>query len=73
MGVFDESICDCCVCPMQCVLEQLIGIPNLAIRTRNLSSVDFSLQLIELKILLLLLIWGIFQFVIFPGFALVVQ
>ncbi|WP_162037034.1 hypothetical protein [Chengkuizengella sediminis] len=25
MGVFDESICDCCVCPMQCVLEQLIG------------------------------------------------
>ncbi|NBI29004.1 hypothetical protein [Chengkuizengella marina] len=25
MGVFDESICDCCVCPMQCVLEQLEG------------------------------------------------
>ncbi|MDP5275654.1 hypothetical protein [Chengkuizengella axinellae] len=23
MGVFDESICDCCVCPMQCVLDQL--------------------------------------------------
>ncbi|MDP5273236.1 hypothetical protein [Chengkuizengella axinellae] len=25
MGVFDESICNCCVCPMQCVLEQLVG------------------------------------------------
>ncbi|NDI33586.1 hypothetical protein [Chengkuizengella sediminis] len=25
MGHFDESICDCCVCPMQCVLKQLIG------------------------------------------------
>ncbi|MDP5273242.1 hypothetical protein [Chengkuizengella axinellae] len=25
MGVFDESKCDCCVCPMQCVLEQLVG------------------------------------------------
>ncbi|MDP5273238.1 hypothetical protein [Chengkuizengella axinellae] len=25
MGVFDESICDCCVCPMQCVLDKLIG------------------------------------------------
>ncbi|NDI33610.1 hypothetical protein [Chengkuizengella sediminis] len=24
MGVFDESKCDCCICPMQCVLEQLI-------------------------------------------------
>ncbi|MFS1513393.1 hypothetical protein VQL36_13245 [Chengkuizengella sp. SCS-71B] len=24
MGVFDKSICDCCVCPMQCALEQLI-------------------------------------------------
>ncbi|MDP5272666.1 hypothetical protein [Chengkuizengella axinellae] len=25
MGVFDESKCDCCVCPMQCVLEQLVN------------------------------------------------
>lgn len=25
MGFFDESICDCCVCPMQYVLEQLAG------------------------------------------------
>ncbi|MFS1512549.1 hypothetical protein VQL36_08950 [Chengkuizengella sp. SCS-71B] len=24
MGVFDESICDCCVCPMQCVLKELM-------------------------------------------------
>ncbi|NDI35645.1 hypothetical protein [Chengkuizengella sediminis] len=23
MGVFDKTICDCCVCPMQCVLEAL--------------------------------------------------
>ncbi|NDI33592.1 hypothetical protein [Chengkuizengella sediminis] len=26
MGVFDKSFCDCCVCPMQCVLEQLVGV-----------------------------------------------
>ncbi|NBI28338.1 hypothetical protein [Chengkuizengella marina] len=25
MGVFDESKCNCCVCPMQCILEQLKG------------------------------------------------
>ncbi|MFS1512553.1 hypothetical protein VQL36_08970 [Chengkuizengella sp. SCS-71B] len=25
MGVFDKSRCDCCVCPMQCVLEQVVG------------------------------------------------
>ncbi|MFS1513970.1 hypothetical protein VQL36_16225 [Chengkuizengella sp. SCS-71B] len=25
MGHFDESICNCCVCPMQCVLKQFIG------------------------------------------------
>ena len=25
MGHFDETICNCCVCPMQCVLEQLVG------------------------------------------------
>ncbi|NBI28224.1 hypothetical protein [Chengkuizengella marina] len=25
MGVFNRTICDCCVCPMQCVLEQLVG------------------------------------------------
>ncbi|NBI28337.1 hypothetical protein [Chengkuizengella marina] len=24
MGALDRTICDCCVCPMQCVLEQLI-------------------------------------------------
>ncbi|NBI29359.1 hypothetical protein [Chengkuizengella marina] len=23
MGKFDRSVCDCCVCPMQCVMEQL--------------------------------------------------
>ncbi|MDP5276363.1 hypothetical protein [Chengkuizengella axinellae] len=26
MGVFDESKCDCCVCPMQCVLKELVGL-----------------------------------------------
>ncbi|MFS1511360.1 hypothetical protein VQL36_02835 [Chengkuizengella sp. SCS-71B] len=26
MGVFDKNLCDCCVCPMQCVLEQLVGV-----------------------------------------------
>ncbi|NDI34682.1 hypothetical protein [Chengkuizengella sediminis] len=25
MGHFDKSLCDCCVCPMECVLKQLIG------------------------------------------------
>lgn len=25
MGHFDKSICDCCVCPMRCVLDQLRG------------------------------------------------
>ncbi|NBI28328.1 hypothetical protein [Chengkuizengella marina] len=24
MGVIDRTICDCCVCPMQCVMKQLI-------------------------------------------------
>ncbi|WP_162036051.1 hypothetical protein [Chengkuizengella sediminis] len=24
MGAFDRTICDCCVCPMQCVLKQLV-------------------------------------------------
>ncbi|NBI31218.1 hypothetical protein [Chengkuizengella marina] len=24
MGHFNENFCDCCVCPMQCVLEQLV-------------------------------------------------
>ncbi|NDI36208.1 hypothetical protein [Chengkuizengella sediminis] len=33
MGHFDESICDCCVCPMQCVLEQLVGRENVGILT----------------------------------------
>ncbi|NDI33606.1 hypothetical protein [Chengkuizengella sediminis] len=33
MGVFDKSICDCCVCPMQCVLEQLVGVEGLEIDT----------------------------------------
>ncbi|MFS1513966.1 hypothetical protein VQL36_16195 [Chengkuizengella sp. SCS-71B] len=37
MGVFDESICDCCVCPMQCVLEQLIGVEGLEIDTPDIS------------------------------------
>ncbi|NBI31215.1 hypothetical protein [Chengkuizengella marina] len=33
MGVFDESKCDCCVCPMQCVLEQLIGREDILLYT----------------------------------------
>ncbi|MFS1512548.1 hypothetical protein VQL36_08945 [Chengkuizengella sp. SCS-71B] len=24
MGHFDETICDCCICPMQCVMKQLV-------------------------------------------------
>ncbi|NDI35336.1 hypothetical protein [Chengkuizengella sediminis] len=26
MGVFDENLCDCCVCPMECVLKELVGV-----------------------------------------------
>ncbi|MDP5272667.1 hypothetical protein [Chengkuizengella axinellae] len=33
MGVFDESICDCCVCPMQCVMKQLVGVGLIGIDT----------------------------------------
>ncbi|NBI28335.1 hypothetical protein [Chengkuizengella marina] len=33
MGAFDKSICDCCVCPMQCVLEQLVGVGDVNIIT----------------------------------------
>ncbi|NDI35633.1 hypothetical protein [Chengkuizengella sediminis] len=25
MSIFGDTKCDCCVCPMQCVLEQLVG------------------------------------------------
>ncbi|NDI35640.1 hypothetical protein [Chengkuizengella sediminis] len=35
MGHFDETICDCCVCPMQCVLEQLVGEENIRIFALN--------------------------------------
>ncbi|NBI31214.1 hypothetical protein [Chengkuizengella marina] len=35
MGVFDESKCDCCVCPMQCVLEQLIGREDINLYNTN--------------------------------------
>ncbi|NDI33439.1 hypothetical protein [Chengkuizengella sediminis] len=24
MGAFDRTICDCCVCPMQCVMQKLV-------------------------------------------------
>ncbi|MFS1513096.1 hypothetical protein VQL36_11755 [Chengkuizengella sp. SCS-71B] len=24
MGTFDRTICNCCVCPMQCVMQQLV-------------------------------------------------
>ncbi|MFS1511916.1 hypothetical protein VQL36_05695 [Chengkuizengella sp. SCS-71B] len=33
MGTFDKSICDCCVCPIQCILEQLVGIDDVGIVT----------------------------------------
>ncbi|MFS1511920.1 hypothetical protein VQL36_05720 [Chengkuizengella sp. SCS-71B] len=31
MGHFDETTCNCCVCPMQCILEQLVGEENITI------------------------------------------
>ncbi|MFS1513967.1 hypothetical protein VQL36_16205 [Chengkuizengella sp. SCS-71B] len=46
MGHFDETICDCCVCPMQCVLEQLVGQEDIGIVT---PSDDFFLQIEEVK------------------------
>ncbi|MDP5275058.1 hypothetical protein [Chengkuizengella axinellae] len=34
MGVFDRTICDCCVCPMQCVMQQLVvNQPDVTIST----------------------------------------
>ncbi|NBI27810.1 hypothetical protein [Chengkuizengella marina] len=33
MDVFDEFKCNCCVCPMQCVLEQLVGVGDVNIIT----------------------------------------
>ncbi|NDI33179.1 hypothetical protein [Chengkuizengella sediminis] len=35
MSFFDESICDCCTCPMQCILEQLVGVDNVTILTQT--------------------------------------
>ncbi|NBI30127.1 hypothetical protein [Chengkuizengella marina] len=31
MTVFDDNLCDCCVCPMQCVLKELVGVSALQI------------------------------------------
>ncbi|NDI33556.1 hypothetical protein [Chengkuizengella sediminis] len=33
MGHFDRTTCDCCVCPMQCVMQQLVGQTDVAITT----------------------------------------
>ncbi|NDI35785.1 hypothetical protein [Chengkuizengella sediminis] len=33
MGQFDRTICDCCVCPMQCVMQQLVGQTDVQIIT----------------------------------------
>ncbi|NDI34552.1 hypothetical protein [Chengkuizengella sediminis] len=46
MGVFDKSICDCCVCPMQCVFEQFIE-ENVNILT-NLND-TFLIEIREVK------------------------
>ncbi|NDI34655.1 hypothetical protein [Chengkuizengella sediminis] len=46
MGHFDETICDCCVCPMQCVLKQLIREEVVQIETRTDS---VNLQITEVK------------------------
>ncbi|NDI34681.1 hypothetical protein [Chengkuizengella sediminis] len=43
MGHFDKSLCDCCVCPMECVLKQLIG--------KNINvAVVFGNQVIEVPV-----------------------
>ncbi|NDI33624.1 hypothetical protein [Chengkuizengella sediminis] len=48
MGHFDESICDCCVCPMQCVLEQLVG-EEVAILISSLPEADLDGTLIAVN------------------------
>ncbi|NDI36280.1 hypothetical protein [Chengkuizengella sediminis] len=42
MGKFDRTICDCCVCPMQSVMQQLVGRNDVAITTTAFSDVDTS-------------------------------
>ncbi|NDI33603.1 hypothetical protein [Chengkuizengella sediminis] len=46
MGHFDRTICDCCVCPMQCVLEQLVGE---TIRVATLVGVIDNVMLLDVK------------------------
>ncbi|MDP5275566.1 hypothetical protein [Chengkuizengella axinellae] len=54
MGVFQENLCDCCVCPMQCALKQFEGesilvvttidlIGGVALPVDNVSVQDFNL------------------------------
>ncbi|MDP5275766.1 hypothetical protein [Chengkuizengella axinellae] len=44
MGHFDETICDCCVCPMQCVLDQLRNTENpVVIFTTTLGNFDLTI------------------------------
>ncbi|MDP5272663.1 hypothetical protein [Chengkuizengella axinellae] len=47
MGAFDESICDCSVCPMQCILKALEGEQGVSIVT-NQSRFD-NLTINEVK------------------------
>ncbi|MFS1511340.1 hypothetical protein VQL36_02710 [Chengkuizengella sp. SCS-71B] len=46
MGVFDEDICDCCVCPMQCVLKELVGV-FVGIDTPIGSTIDTTITDVE--------------------------
>ncbi|MFS1513964.1 hypothetical protein VQL36_16185 [Chengkuizengella sp. SCS-71B] len=47
MGVFDKSKCDCCVCPMQCVLEQLVGVQNVTIAAPTFASVGVIINQVK--------------------------
>ncbi|MDP5275096.1 hypothetical protein [Chengkuizengella axinellae] len=47
MGVFDESICDCCVCPMQCVLEQMVNIGEVGILTQTFAEEEVIINQVK--------------------------
>ncbi|NBI31217.1 hypothetical protein [Chengkuizengella marina] len=43
MGIFDKTKCDCCVCPMQCVLKELEGeTVDISTTTNVLNSVTIN-------------------------------
>ncbi|MFS1512552.1 hypothetical protein VQL36_08965 [Chengkuizengella sp. SCS-71B] len=47
MGQFDRTICDCCVCPMQCVIKQLVGQTDVLISTPVSQEANVTINSVE--------------------------